>query len=82
MASQWRAGVINLAGPLARRVLEKICVEYIQYVYELLQVAGREFGIANIGYRAIDSPRIEKRTLPGESTSRPTTTRSRPGCSS
>ncbi len=63
MASQWRAGVINLAGPLARRVLEKICVEYIQYVYELLQVAGREFGIAHIGYRAIDSLRIEKRYL-------------------
>ncbi len=96
-------GVINLAGPLARKVLEKICgedvshdafpfmsardvrigyapalayrvtyigelgwelyipSEYLQYVYETLQDAGREFDITNIGYRAIDSLRIEKR---------------------
>jgi len=98
-------GVINLAGPLARKVLQKVCdddvsheafafmsakdmrigyapalayrvtyigelgwelyipSEYMQYVYELLQQAGEEFGIANIGYRAIDSLRLEKRYL-------------------
>ena len=98
-------GVINLAGPLARKVLEKVCdddvsheafpfmaakdirvgyapalayrvtyigelgwelyipSEYLQYVYELLQQAGEEFGITNIGYRAIDSLRLEKRYL-------------------
>jgi 4-methylaminobutanoate oxidase (formaldehyde-forming) len=37
--------------------------EYLQYVYELLQQAGEEFGITNIGYRAIDSLRLEKRYL-------------------
>ncbi len=98
-------GVINLAGPLARKVLQKVCdddvshdafpfmaakdirvgyapalayrvtyigelgwelyipSEYVQYVYELLQKAGKEFGITNIGYRAIDSLRLEKRYL-------------------
>jgi 4-methylaminobutanoate oxidase (formaldehyde-forming) len=98
-------GVINLAGPLARKVLQKVCdadlshdtfpfmatrdirigyapalayrvtyigelgwelyipSEYLQYVYELLQQAGEEFGIINIGYRAIDSLRMEKRYL-------------------
>jgi 4-methylaminobutanoate oxidase (formaldehyde-forming) len=98
-------GVINLAGPLAREVLLKVCdedvshegfpfltakdvrigyapalayrvtyigelgwelyipSEYLQYVYELLQQAGAEFDITNIGYRAIDSLRLEKRYL-------------------
>jgi len=98
-------GVINLAGPLARKVLQKVCdedlsheafpfmssrdirigyapalalrityigelgwelyipSEYLQYVYEVLQQAGEEFGILNIGYRAIDSLRLEKRYL-------------------
>jgi 4-methylaminobutanoate oxidase (formaldehyde-forming) len=98
-------GVINLAGPLARKVLEKVCdedvshenfpfmaakdirigyapalayrvtyigelgwelyipTEYVQYVYEELQQAGEEFDITNIGYRAIDSLRLEKRYL-------------------
>ncbi len=97
--------VINLAGPLARQVLEKVCdedvshhafpfmsakdirigyapalayrvtyigelgwelyipSEYVQYVFETLQQAGEEFGITNIGYRAIDSLRLEKRYL-------------------
>jgi 4-methylaminobutanoate oxidase (formaldehyde-forming) len=32
-------------------------------VYELLQQAGEEFAITNIGYRAIDSLRLEKRYL-------------------
>jgi glycine cleavage system aminomethyltransferase T/glycine/D-amino acid oxidase-like deaminating enzyme len=98
-------GVINLAGPLARKVLEKVCdedinheafgfmttqdirigyapalafrvtyigelgwelyipSEYMQYVYEVLQQAGAEFDITNIGYRAIDSLRMEKKYL-------------------
>ncbi|TNF86472.1 MAG: FAD-dependent oxidoreductase [Gammaproteobacteria bacterium] len=98
-------GVINLAGPLSRKVLAKVCdedishagfpfmssrdlrigyapvlayrvtyigelgwelyipSEYLQYVYELLQQAGEEFGITNIGYRAVDSLRLEKRYL-------------------
>lgn len=98
-------GVINLAGPLARKVLEKVCdadishdgfdfmsnrdvrigyapaianrltyigelgwelyipTEYMAYVYETLQAAGQEFSIANAGYWAIDSLRLEKRYL-------------------
>ena len=98
-------GVINLAGPLARKVLEKVCdddvsheafafmsardvrigyapalayrvtyvgelgwelyipSEYMQYVYEILQDAGQEFDITNIGYHAVDSLRLEKRYL-------------------
>jgi 4-methylaminobutanoate oxidase (formaldehyde-forming) len=40
-----------------------IPVEYVAYVYELLHEAGLEFAIANIGYKAIDSLRIEKRYL-------------------
>ncbi len=34
--------------------------EYQRYVYNLLQDAGREFGIVNFGYRALDSLRMEK----------------------
>ncbi len=98
-------GVINLAGPCARKTLQKVCdedlcheafsfmtardirigyapalayrvtyigelgwelyipSEYMQYVYEVLQEAGKEFDITNIGYRAIDSLRIEKKYL-------------------
>ncbi len=98
-------GVINLAGPLARKVLEKVCdddvgheafsfmtakdicigyapalafrvtyigelgwelyipTEYMQYAYETLQEAGADYGITNIGYRAIDSLRMEKKFL-------------------
>ncbi|MGQ0662404.1 MAG: GcvT family protein [Pseudomonadota bacterium] len=37
--------------------------EYALHVYELLWQAGRPFGIANVGYRAIDSLRLEKRYL-------------------
>jgi 4-methylaminobutanoate oxidase (formaldehyde-forming) len=37
--------------------------EYAAHVYELLWAAGQEFGIANAGYRAIDSLRLEKRYL-------------------
>jgi len=40
-----------------------IPTEYTSHVYELLEEAGGEFGIRNIGYRAIDSLRLEKRYL-------------------
>ena len=33
---------------------------YAAHVYELLQEAGRDHGIANVGYRTIDTLRIEK----------------------
>ena len=98
-------GVINLAGPDARHVLEKVTdadvshvghpfmtaaqlnigyapalafrvtyigelgwelyipIEYMQYAYETLSEAGAEFGITDIGYRAVDSLRLEKRYL-------------------
>jgi 4-methylaminobutanoate oxidase (formaldehyde-forming) len=35
-------------------------VEYAAYVYDLLWEAGKSFGLANVGYRAIDSLRLEK----------------------
>ncbi len=98
-------GVINLSGPKARAVLQKVTdddvsnagfpfmssrkihighaqvvafrvtyigelgwelyipIEYVLHVYELLSGAGQEFDITNIGYRAIDSLRLEKRYL-------------------
>ncbi len=98
-------GVINVAGPLARNVLEKVTdadvsndgfafmstrdirvgyapalayrvtyigelgwelyipTEYMVYVFETLQEAGKAFDLANAGYRAIDSLRLEKRYL-------------------
>jgi glycine cleavage system aminomethyltransferase T/glycine/D-amino acid oxidase-like deaminating enzyme len=37
--------------------------EYGAHVYELLWAAGRDFGLADAGYRAIDSLRLEKRYL-------------------
>ncbi len=94
--------VVNLCGPLARRVLERITddevgneafpftrcreisigaapvralrvgyvgelgwelhvpSEYACHVYETLWEAGGEFGITNVGYRAIDTLRMEK----------------------
>jgi len=94
--------VINLCGPRARQVLEKVSeedvgntalpfahctpitigaapvlavrigyvgelgwelhipTEYGAHVYEVLWEAGQEFGIANVGYRAIDTLRMEK----------------------
>ena len=33
---------------------------YAAHVYELLRHAGRQYGIANVGYRAIDTLRMEK----------------------
>ena len=33
---------------------------YTAHVYELLEQAGRQYGIANVGYRAIDTLRLEK----------------------
>ncbi len=98
-------GVINIAGPLTRKVLQKVSdedlshaafgfmtaqdirigyapalafrvtyigelgwelyipSEYMQYVYDILQEAGVEFDITNMGYRAIDSLRMEKKYL-------------------
>ncbi|HUS54109.1 MAG TPA: FAD-dependent oxidoreductase [Thermohalobaculum sp.] len=98
-------GVINLAGPLAREVLERatdadvshlghpfmtareinigyapvlafrvtyigelgwelyIPVEYMQHAYEVLHEAGAGVGLIDIGYKAIDSLRLEKRYL-------------------
>jgi sarcosine dehydrogenase len=38
-------------------------VEYAAHVYEALQNAGAEFGIADAGYRAIETLRLEKRYL-------------------
>jgi 4-methylaminobutanoate oxidase (formaldehyde-forming) len=97
--------VINLAGPLAREVLERVAdadvsheghpfmtareinvgyapalayrvtyigelgwelyipVEYMQHAYEALHEAGAGLGLTDIGYRAIDSLRLEKRYL-------------------
>ena len=40
-----------------------IPVEYMQHAYEVLADVGAEFGITDIGYRAIDSLRLEKRFL-------------------
>ncbi len=37
--------------------------DYAAHLYETLWAAGAEFGIANVGYRAIDSLRMEKRYL-------------------
>jgi glycine cleavage system aminomethyltransferase T/glycine/D-amino acid oxidase-like deaminating enzyme len=37
--------------------------EYAAYVYEVLWAAGRDLGLADAGYRAIDSLRLEKRYL-------------------
>ena len=37
-----------------------IPVEYAAYIYELLWQAGEPFGIANAGYRAVESCRLEK----------------------
>ncbi len=96
---------LNLAGPRAREILEKVAdgdvsnagfpymtarelrigyapvlalrvtylgelgwelhlpSEYAAHVYELLWAAGRELGLADAGYRAIDSLRLEKRYL-------------------
>ncbi len=34
--------------------------EYARHVYDLLADAGREFGIRDVGYRAVDSLRLEK----------------------
>ena len=40
-----------------------VATEYAAHVWELLWQAGEEFGLANVGYRAIDSLRMEKRYL-------------------
>jgi 4-methylaminobutanoate oxidase (formaldehyde-forming) len=38
-------------------------IEYALYLYEKLWAAGEEFGIANVGYRAVNSLRLEKHYL-------------------
>ncbi len=95
--------VINICGPMSRKVLEKVTeenisnesfpfstcrhltvgaapviavrigyvgelgwelhipTEFTRHVYDLLNEAGQEFGITDVGYRAIDSLRLEKR---------------------
>jgi sarcosine dehydrogenase len=40
-----------------------IPVEYMQHAYETLHEAGAELGLVDIGYKAIDSLRLEKRFL-------------------
>ena len=40
-----------------------IPVEYVLYAFDQLWRAGQDFGITNIGYRAIDSLRLEKGNL-------------------
>jgi 4-methylaminobutanoate oxidase (formaldehyde-forming) len=40
-----------------------LATEYAAHVYELLWAAGRDLGVADAGYRAIDSLRLEKRYL-------------------
>jgi len=40
-----------------------LATEYAAHVYELLWAAGRDLGLADAGYRAIDSLRLEKRYL-------------------
>jgi 4-methylaminobutanoate oxidase (formaldehyde-forming) len=37
-----------------------IPTEYVAHVYELLWAAGQDYGIADVGYRAIESLRLEK----------------------
>ncbi len=98
-------GVLNLQGPNARKILEKVCdedishsgfpfmstkdirigyapalayrvtyvgelgwelyipTEYLEYAYETIMQAGQDQGLINMGYRAIDSLRLEKRYL-------------------
>ncbi|MEH6631001.1 MAG: FAD-dependent oxidoreductase [Halopseudomonas aestusnigri] len=98
-------GVLNLQGPNARKILEKVCdedishsgfpfmstrniricyapalayrvtyvgelgwelyipTEYLEYAYETIMEAGQNDGLINMGYRAIDSLRLEKRYL-------------------
>jgi sarcosine dehydrogenase len=68
--------VINLAGPRSRAVLAiritylgelgwelHMAAEHAPHVYERLAEAGRVFTIADVGYRAIESLRMEKRYL-------------------
>jgi 4-methylaminobutanoate oxidase (formaldehyde-forming) len=97
--------VINLCGPLAREVLQRVTddavdnaslpymrgkeirlgyapvlalrvsyvgelgwelhvpVDYAQHVYDTLRAAGEDFGVADVGYRAISRLRLEKQYL-------------------
>jgi len=53
-----RAARVGYVGELGWEL--HIPVEYAAHVYETLIEAGKEFGIADAGYRAIDSCRLEK----------------------
>jgi len=57
-AANARAIRIGYVGELGYEL--HIPTEFAEYAYELLWDAGKEFGIANIGYRAIDTLRMEK----------------------
>jgi 4-methylaminobutanoate oxidase (formaldehyde-forming) len=56
-----RAARVTYVGELGYEL--HVPSEYAQHVYELLWEAGAAFGIANAGYRAIESCRLEKRYL-------------------
>ena len=81
----WRE--IDIAGALVRALRVTyvgelgwelhIPVESALVVYERLMEAGRQHGIVNAGYRAIESLRLEKGTGPGAAISARTTRRSR-----
>ncbi len=53
-----RAARVGYVGELGWEL--HIPVEYAAHVYETLMQAGQDFGIANAGYRAIESCRLEK----------------------
>lgn len=53
-----RAYRISYIGELAWEIYHP--VEYQRHVYDRIMEAGREFGIVNYGYRALDSMRMEK----------------------
>lgn len=57
-AARARAYRVSYVGELGWELY--VPPEYQRTVYRLLMEAGREFGIANFGYRALDSMRLEK----------------------
>ena len=69
--STWKRLTLGAASVLAVRIGYvgelgwelHVPTEFTRHVYDLLWEAGQEFGITNVGYRAIDSLRLEKRYL-------------------
>ena len=57
-AAPVRAMRVSFTGELGYEL--HIPSEYAMHVYQLLWEIGREFGIANVGYRALNSLRMEK----------------------